>query len=620
MCGITGFVGPGSVQDLEAMNDALIHRGPDDAGMWCDETNGVFLAMRRLAILDPACGTQPMWSQDGQIGIVFNGEIYNHAALRQELECRGHRFKSHHSDTESLLYGYREWGSDLPLKLNGMWAMCIFDRPQNRLFLCRDRFGQKPLYYTHHSGFFAFGSELTCLLRHPRVDASLSFRALQKYFAFGYFPAPHSACKQIFKLPAGWSATFDLAGESLQLAPYWEFELEPEAPPDNAEQVWEEEFRALLERAVRRRMAADVPVGVFLSGGIDSTTIAHFATKAGAPRPIKTFSIGFTQSSFDESEAACRAARALGTSHENQVLSIDKAWEILPHLLDRLDEPMGDPSLIPTYQLCALARQQVTVALGGDGADELLCGYDPFVALKWAQWYARLVPKPVHHAIRLIAGGLPVSNQNLSLEFKVKRSLRGLSFPRHMWLPTWLGPLELSALEQLFDTPLDAEDVYEEAILQWEACKQPHIVDRTIQFFVKLYLQDDILTKIDRASMMHSLEVRSPFLDIDVVDFLRRLPWTARFRHGQRKYVLKQAMQHILPEFVIKRRKKGFGVPLGAWFRSGELKPATGDGVPFVNRAFIARMSREHQEGRQNHGTFLWNQWLLEAWIQRHGT
>jgi len=617
MCGIAGFVGRGNQQDLLSMNQALSHRGPDDARSWCDQERGIYLAMSRLAVLDPEQGQQPMFSNDRQICVVFNGEIYNHGELRHELEKRGHRFRSLHSDTETLIYGYREWGRELPKKLNGMWAMAILDRARGSLFLSRDRFGQKPLYYTHQKGLFAFASELTSLTQHSDVQLSLSRRAMQKYFAYGFIPAPLSASEGVFKLPAGFSATLDLPKDSFRTQSYWEFVLEPEEPPENGgEDAWCEELRGLLDQAVRRRLSADVPLGVFLSGGIDSTSVSTFAARATPDQSIKTFSIGFLQKSFDESEAALAVSQTLGSEHENRMLSIENAAEILPGLVGKLDEPMGDPSLVPTFQLSQLAREHVTVALGGDGADELFCGYDPFVALKWAQIYSRWVPKPVHSAIKLLAGGLPVSHRNMSFDFKIKRSLRGLSFPQKVWLPSWLGPLDLNSLGRLFHEELDPEDVFEEAISHWDNCNQKNIVDRTIQFFVKLYLQDDILTKIDRASMMHSLEVRSPFLDVDLVDFVRRIPWTYKFRHGQRKYLLKRALQGVVPDFVLKRSKKGFGVPMGRWFRTGVLEPSKGEGLPFLNRDFINGMNSQHRAGKRDHRAFLWNLWVLDSWMK----
>src|SRR5262245_36878457 len=280
MCGIAGFVGPGSERDLRAMNDAMAHRGPDGAGEYIDRGSGVFLAHRRLAILDIAGGDQPMWNEDGQVGVIFNGEIYNHLDLRRELVARGHTFTADHSDTEVLVHGYEEWGEELPLRLNGMFAFAIYDRAARRLFLARDRFGKKPLYYTVGEGFFAFASELTALLRHPRVARDIDGRALRKYFAYGFVPAPGTLYRHVVKLPGAHSLTYDLASGAVSVREYWRFRIEPpERMPENPEGAWAEELTALLSDAVKRRLMSDVPLGIFLSGGIDSSAVLALATR-----------------------------------------------------------------------------------------------------------------------------------------------------------------------------------------------------------------------------------------------------------------------------------------------------------------------------------------------------
>jgi asparagine synthase (glutamine-hydrolysing) len=288
--------------------------------------------------------------------------------------------------------------------------------------------------------------------------------------------------------------------------------------------------------------------------------------------------------------------------------------ELLPVIVRRLDEPMGDSSLLPTYLLCRMARRYVTVALGGDGGDELFAGYDPFRALTYARLYEKLVPRPVHAAIRLAAARLPTSLANLSLDFKIKRALRGLSYPRFLWNSVWLGPLEPRELDELFGEPTDLEEIYEEAIASWDNCRQGSLVDRTLQFYVNLYLQDDILVKADRASMMNSLEVRSPYLDIDLVDFVRRIPSAYKFRRGETKYLLKKSLEPVLPRENLYRAKKGFGVPIGRWIRDGYLAfaPYAADGL--LNPGFIHRQLAQHRQGRADHRAFLWNAWLLAAW------
>lgn len=618
MCGIAGFVGPGDQEDLERMTSLIRHRGPDGQGNWWDKEQGIYLAHRRLAVVDIEGGVQPMWSSDGSVGVVFNGEIYNHLKLRRELEGRGHRFLTDHSDTEVLIHGYRQWGENLWNRLNGMWALALFDREKQRLLLSRDRFGKKPLFYASRPDLFAFASELTALVRHRQLQDSLSVTSLQKYFAYGYIPAPRSLYKGIYKIPAGYNLKVELRDLSVQIQRYWEFTLAPfERIPDKPEQVWGEQIRELLDRAVRRRLEADVPVGVFVSGGIDSSAVTAFASNALGRGRLKTFSIGFVEKSFDESGPARRVADMFETDHQFQKLSMMKAVSLLPGIAARLDEPVGDSSILPTYLLCRETRKNVTVALSGDGGDELFAGYDPFHALKAADLYRRWVPKPIHRGILMAMQRLPVSHRNMSLDFKIKRTLRGLGYPPELWLPVWMGPLSPDEIAQLFGEPVDIESVYSEAIECWDGCKGSSLTDRALMFFTRLYLQNDILTKTDRMSMMHSLEVRSPFLDIEVVDFVRRIPYDYKYRNGCSKYILKKALAPILPSDIRNRKKKGFGAPIGKWLKEEKLPWQEPMCFGPQNGRFFQKRYREHVRGEKDHRLFLWSHWLINACMKR---
>jgi asparagine synthase (glutamine-hydrolysing) len=611
MCGIAGFAGEGSLDDLRRMNAAHSLRGPDAEGAWSDPVHRVFLGHRRLSIIDIADGAQPMWTNDGSLGVVFNGEIYNHTELRSELQSLGHVFRTNHSDTEVLLHGYRHWGEDLPNHLSGMWAFALYDTGRQRLFLCRDPFGKKPLYYTATAQTFVFGSELSSLLKHPCVKPEISLLSLKKYFAYGYIPAPHSLYKGVYKLPGGCSLVLDTSTLQHTVRRYWDFVLDPfEQLPRNPEQEWGERIRDLLGNAVRRRLMSDVPLGVFLSGGVDSSSVAALAQRHST-RKVRTFSIGFEEASFDESRYSAMVAGLLGTDHSATTLSLEMARDLLPQITSKLDEPMGDSSLLPTYLLCKETRKHVTVALGGDGADELFAGYDPFRALRLAEFYARTVPKPVHRGILMLAARMPTSHRNMSADFRIKRTLRGLSYPRALWNPVWLGPLAPNELSQLFGDTTDIEEVYSEAISAWDGCAQKNPIDRTLQFYTRLYLQDDILTKIDRASMMNSLEVRAPYLDRELVDFVRRIPHNYKYRHGRTKYILKEALRPLLPAQIIDRPKKGFGVPVGRWFKDGKLRVDL-SGIPeALDRGYLNRALEQHTRGTADHRAFLWNTWLL---------
>jgi len=329
---------------------------------------------------------------------------------------------------------------------------------------------------------------------------------------------------------------------------------------------------------------------------------------------LKTFSIGFEEATFDELPYARRIAQLFRTNHFTSSLSVEKAKSLLPAIVQMLDEPMGDTSLLPTYLLSEFTRKNVKVALGGDAGDELFAGYDPFVALRKAELYSKLVGRPVHRAISMIAARMPVSHRNMSFDFKLKRTLRGLSYPKKLWLPIWMAPLGPSELAELFDEPCDLEDVFSEAITVWDNCNTPGSIDRALQFYTKLYLQDDILVKVDRATMMHGLEARAPFLDIDFVDFVRRIPASWKYRHGQTKYILKKALKPLLPIEVLYRKKKGFGAPIGAWLRDGQLALSTEPPASGLNAKFTQKMLSEHRTGRSDQRAFLWNAWLLGEW------
>jgi asparagine synthase (glutamine-hydrolysing) len=614
MCGICGFAGSGDRDDLQRMNNCLVHRGPDAEGVWHDRGCGVYLGHRRLSIIDLSGGAQPMQTADGALVVTFNGEIYNHEELRKELAAAGHRFVTSHSDTEVLLHGYRQWGTALAEKLNGMWAFALYDREQKRLFLSRDRFGKKPLYYHATGGLFAFASELSALCAHRSIKPSISPLALKKLFAYNFIPAPHSLYAGINKLPAGHNAVFRIADSKLSLEKYWEFVLEPfETIPADPEAEWGATIRDILKKAVERRLMSDVPLGVFLSGGMDSSSVAYYAGKKNGYGAVKTFSIGFEEKSFDESAYSDRMACLLGTDHHHTRLSIDNGRALLPCVAGRLDEPLGDSSLLAAYLLCKETRKHVTVALGGDGADELFAGYDPFRALRLAALYKKLVPRPLHNGIALAVAKLPTSHANISFDFKLKRTLRALSYRPEFWNPVWLGALDPAAIADLFGGPTDIEELYSEAIDAWDTSSQEDLVSRTLQFYTRLYLTDDILVKVDRASMLNSLEVRAPFLDIDLVNFARKIPWSYKYRNGTTKYILKKALEPVLPRAIIYRPKKGFGVPVGRWFK-GNLLEVYPDhpGIALLDGKRVAAAIEDHKKGKTDQRALLWNLYLLE--------
>ncbi len=605
MCGIAGFIGAGSRRDLVAMTTRIVHRGTDAAGYWENPAKGVYLGHRRLSIVDLSGGAQPMSTPDGLLHIVFNGEIYNHLELRQELEQAGCVFQTDHSDTEVLLHGYRIWGENFVSRLNGMWAFAIWDETRQCLFASRDRFGKKPFYWFYRDGVFAFASELKAIMAHPSAPRSVSQTARRKLFAYALVPAPHSMIDGIWKLPGGHTLHFSQGNDPI-IRKWWEFQLEPDESLTN-ENSLAEELRELLTRAVKRRLMSDVPLGIFLSGGIDSSAVAALAAAGTDPGQLKTFAVGFREATFDESPYAASVAKFLGTTHQCEVLDLQAARSLLPELLGAVDEPQGDNSLLPTWLLCGFTRRHVTVALGGDGGDELFAGYDTFRGLAMAETYSRLVPKPVHAGLGALISMLPVSHSNLSLDFKLKRGMRGASYPQNIWNPVWLGALEPREIAEFCGGSPDPEEIYSEAIEAWDACNSKNIVDRTLEFYTKIYLQDGILAKVDRASMLHSLEARSPFLDIEVANFARKLPNHFKLRNGTTKFLLKRALRGVIPDEIIDRKKKGFGSPVGSWLKEGLISPRD-------STEFTKRRAEAHRAGTADERLFLWCQLSMEAW------
>lgn len=617
MCGITGILGRGDLTIIQKMTNVMSYRGPDAYGHHEDSANRVYLGHRRLSILDISGGVQPMWDNSHSYCIVFNGEIYNFLEIRNELSKLGHSFLTDHSDTEIILEAYKEWGESCVKKFNGMWAFAIFDTNKKKVFISRDRFGKKPLFYSYQNGNFVFASELHLFKEYPYVNIETSSIALKKYFAYGYIPSPLSYYKNIYKLPGGYNAVIDLSkldsGQALKLEQYWDFQIEPfTSIPKNPEKIWAEELFFLLDAAVKRRMISDVPLGVFLSGGVDSSSIVALASRYVTSGRLKTFSIGFSEESFDETIYSKFVADKFQTDHHIDQLSIDKALDILPEVLARLDEPMGDASILPTYLLSKFTRQYVTVALAGDGGDEIFAGYDPFLALSKAKLYSKLIPNPIHEGIRILMNYIPVSHRNMSLDFKIKRTLRGLSYSDKLWLPVWMGPSSLNDINQLFGGKISLEELYSEAIEKWENCKQDNIVDKTLNFYTKLYLQDNILVKADRASMMNSLEVRAPFMDIDLVNFARKIPWEYKYRKGETKYILKKALEPYLPHNILYRKKKGFGVPIGSWFKEEKLQINNRNLEIFPNSNFAKEKLNSHKRGISDERAFLWNTLMLK--------
>src|SRR5687767_11017030 len=625
MCGIAGWANlnprtppPNGAEDLlRSMCDRMVHRGPDSEGYLVDE--GVALGMRRLAIIDLVTGEQPAFNEDHSVAVILNGEIYNYRELRADLESRGHSFRSA-SDTEVLPHLYEEYGKNMVQHLNGMFAFALWDAPNQRLFIARDRFGEKPLYWGIFSNQLFFASEPKVLLAHPDVRPGLNLNALRQYLSFDYIPAPLSIYEGINKLPAAHTLTLESGRASVE--PYWFLSYQTKQPvPDETEAA--KHLEELLAESVRMRLVSDVPLGVLLSGGVDSSAIAALAVRASS-EPVKTFSISFAESSFDESWYARAVAKFLGTDHHEERLSANLAANLVGDIGSWMDEPFSDASLVPTFLLSRFTRKHVTVALGGDGGDELFAGYPTYLGQRWARLYAR-VPAIVRRGlVEPMVGLLPVKTKNLSFDYKATRFVAGARYDPVARHHVWFGSFTPDQQQRLLTPDVlrsTDDDIYRQARSMWHECDSTDDVERMQSVDTRLYLAEDILTKVDRASMSVSLEVRAPFLDPRVAEFAAGLPADYKLRGGNTKYILKRAIKDVVPRFVTRRGKKGFGVPVAEWLKE-KLRPLARDllspdrvrraGV--FNPEYVTRLQDEHERGSANHRKLLWTLLMFELW------
>ena len=599
------------------MCERIIHRGPDSEGLFV--TNGVALGMRRLAIIDLVTGEQPAFNEDNSVTVILNGEIYNYRELRNELEKRGHAFRSA-SDTEVLPHLYEEYGDEMLRELNGMFAFALWDSRRRRLLIGRDRFGEKPLYWGVFDNTLLFASEPKVLLAHPAVKPALNLQALRQYLSFDYVPAPLSIYDGINKLPAAHKLV--LEDGRVEVERYWCLSYKT-AQPVPSETEAADHLRELMADAVRMRLVSDVPLGVLLSGGVDSSSVAAFAVRASS-EPVKTFSISFAEASFDESAYARGVAKFLGTDHHEERLSANLAANLVSEIGAWMDEPFSDPSLVPTYLLSRFTRKHVTVALGGDGGDELFAGYPMYAGLRWGEFYKRL-PAPLRkRLVEPIIKLLPVKTKNLSFDYKAARFVTGSKYDtvarHHVWFGSFT-PEEQTELLTADALAASDDDIYAQARQFAEECDNEDQVTRMQSVDTRLYLAEDILTKVDRASMAVSLEVRAPFLDPRVAEFAASLPANYKLRGHKTKYILKKAVHELLPPFVTKRGKKGFGVPVAEWLKV-KLRPLARDllSPERVRRAgvfnpdYVARLQDEHERGIANHRKLLWTLLMFELW------
>lgn len=622
MCGIAGILAlsetsldpRGNTVGVTSMIDALVHRGPDDGGVWHDAD--CTLGHRRLAIIDlTSSGRQPMASDDDlQLQIVFNGEIYNYQQLRRTLESAGARFRTR-TDTEVLLRAYAKWGESCVDHLRGMFAFAIWDGRRRRLMLARDRVGKKPLFYAEHAGKLYFGSELQSILANPEIPRSLNRLGIDHYLSYGYIPSPESGFLGIHKLPPAHYGLWERGKKSV-IERYWKLSYQPRSEITEVEAI--AELRERMTEAVRLRLVSDVPVGAFLSGGIDSSIVVGLMAGLSS-RPVKTYSIGFRDERFNELPHARRVADRWGTDHHEMIVEPD-ALTILPRLIRHFGEPFADVSAIPTYYVAEATRRHVTVALNGDGGDESFAGYERYLGNYLAERIHRF---PGGRLISSLASRLlPDSLDPRNRVRQVKRFLQTAAMPMRERYPRWLTYFSEAEKRVIYaqDSRIDHDNLLGRLL---EELPDLDPVSRAMAVDVGTYLPDDLLVKVDITTMANGLEARSPFLDHEVMELAARLPAEIRTRGRVPKYILKRAFADLLPEENLHRRKMGFGVPVGEWFRGPlkELLRGTLLDSPsgLLARPAIENLVADHLSHRKDLSFQLWNLLVLEMWLASIG-
>ena len=624
MCGIVGFINadskPVNSEILERMNACIVHRGPDDDGFYI--RGNVGLAMRRLSIIDIAHGKQPIHNHDKSKWIVFNGEIYNFQELKKDLEKQGDKFYTN-SDTEVILHLYEKHGADCVQYLRGMFAFAIWDERDQSLFIARDRIGKKPLLYSHQpNGDLIFGSEFRALLQHPAVSREVDYEAIHHYLTFICVPAPLTGFKQIRKLePAHW---LRWKNGKIETKKYWTLDYSKKIKISEEDAI--EETTRILREATKLRLISEVPLGAFLSGGVDSSIVVALMAQE-SEKAVKTFSIGFEEQDFSELKYAKRVAEHVGAEY-NEFIVKPHALEILPALVEHYGEPYADPSALATYYVSRETRQFVTVALNGDGGDESFAGYDRHFAMQISEKYHRIPRFVRKNLIESIALQIPTPTDFRNKMARAKRFLEAASLPREERYTRWMTNFDLQSKERLY-----TQDFYNQ-VAGYDSVKfiakyinrnsGYSILDATLLTDIKTYLPNDLLVKVDIASMAVSLEARSPFLDHKLMEFAATLPDSIKVKGRETKYLLKKVASRLVPREVIYRQKMGFAVPINHWFR-GKMSKFVEENLlsekavkrDLFRADYVRNLITEHKADKQDNAWKLWNLLMLELWFQR---
>ena len=630
MCAITGIINHHACAEIERlvrrMADAQAHRGPDDDGFFINDD--IAFGHRRLAVISPETGHQPIFNEDGTVVAILNGEIYNHLELRRELEKKGHRFTTK-SDTETLVHLYEELGDSFVTRLQGMFAFAIYDRYNRHLLLARDRLGQKPLFYSMANDMLVFASELSGLLAHPDVDKSLDTSALNDYFSLLYIPEPKTVYTHVKRLPPGCTMTFSIDSPRPVVQPYWRLDFSHKNLELNFQEATKE-VRRLVENAVRKRMVADVPLGVFLSGGLDSAIVAAVAAQIRSTAGCDAYTIGFADAAYDERAAARATAAAISRlpgvnlrHHELEVTPAD--FDVLRKLIRHFGQPFADASMLPTFLLSQFTRTGLTVALSGDGADEIFGGYERYIAMRMFHSMQQL-PLPTQVMFKAFAAVLPDSGER-TFRGRLRRLCQLFANSKENAYFSLLDRCPASIRKRLFGPRLH-DSVNNDCMLLFAEIEKSltatDFTERCSELDIHTYLPGDVLTKVDIASMACALEVRSPFLDHELVEFAATLPWDFKLHGNNRKRILKAAFGDLLPNEIMNRRKRGFGVPLAAWLRTTwrkQAEEALFDG-PLFSEGFVEhdpllKIWNAHQSARSDWSYLLWTLLMLSLFLEQ---
>ncbi len=610
MCGICGAFNYQNEERLDpesirAMDGRLRHRGPDEKGSYA---SGDFaMSIRRLSVIDPVSGHQPIHNENKKVWTVCNGEIYNFAELKRDLEKKGHRFYTK-SDTEVIVHLYEEEGIEFIRRLNGMFAIALWDESARTLYLIRDRLGIKPLFYHLNGESLIFASELPALAAFHSFRKELDPLALAQYLAFDYVPAPRAVYKNTYKVQAGHYLRIE-AG-TIKDSTYWDIHYHPKIVKSEDEYI--DELDALLHRSVKRRLLSDVPLGVFLSGGIDSSLIVAIMARL-SNAAVKAFSIAFDDPSFDEADWARRAARYIGVELHQERLSMETMLSLLPEIAKSADDPLGDGSFVPTFLLCRSTRKRVTVSLSGDGGDELFMGYPTYQAYQLARFYEKIPGLARRGLIKPLVDKLPTSFDNISLDFKIKKFISGIGYDpfrrNYVWLGTFVPPEILGILNPDLAREIDPDQIYQPIDDYLQRTDAEADLEKILYLDMKLYLQDNMLVKIDRASMANSLEARVPYLDHEVVEFFCRVPLDLKFKRLRLKKLFKKLALRYLPPEIVHRPKKGFGMPIAKWLLTDSTDRIKDKirACPYYNQKNVDILINEHSRRQRDHRKKLWN-------------